>query len=71
MAQMAQDTFTAELKDGSVLRVARGEVYADNHEVVKLDGGRGLLFRPLDMGDADAPAKPAPKASRAAAKGGS
>jgi hypothetical protein len=69
MAQMAQDTFTAELKDGSVLRVARGEVYADNHEVVKLDGGRGLLFRPLDMGESDA--KPAPKASRSAAKGGS
>ena len=67
MAQMAQDTFTAELKDGSVLRVARGEVYADNHEVVKLDGGRGLLFRPLDLGDADAPA---PKSRRAAKDGG-
>ena len=70
MAQMAQDTFTAELKDGSVLRVARGEVYADNHEVVKLDAGRGVLFQPLDLDEADAPAKAAPKASRAA-KGGS
>jgi hypothetical protein len=61
MAHQAQDTFTVELKDGSVLRVARGEVYPDNHEVVKLDDGRGLLFRPLDLGDDDAPAKPAPK----------
>ena len=68
MAQMAQDTFTAVLKDGSVLRVQRGEVYADNHEVVKLDAGRGVLFQPLDMGDGDA--KPAPRASRSVKGGG-
>ena len=61
MAQQAQDTFTAEMADGTVVRVQRGEVFADNHAVVKLDAGRGLLFKPLDLDDEEQPAKPAPK----------
>lgn len=60
----AQDTFVAELKAGPLF-VAKGQVFADGHEVVKLDAGRGLLFKPLDLGDEDAPepAKPAPAKS--------
>ena len=55
MAQVAQDTFVAELSDGSSLRVTRGSTWADKHEVVKLDKGRGHLFKPLDIDEADAP----------------
>ena len=64
MAQQAQETFIVELEDGP-LRVSRGEVLADSHPAVKLDAGRGLLFRPLDVDDkpAERPAK-----GRAAAK---
>ena len=58
MAHQAQDSFVAEI-DGSPLFVQRGQVFADNHPVVKLDDGRGMLFRPLDI-DAAPPAK-APK----------
>ena len=64
MAHQAQETFVAELPDGP-LRVTRGEVLADNHPAVKLDDGRGLLFRPLDVDE-----KPAERPKgRAAAKG--
>jgi hypothetical protein len=48
MAQQAQDTFVAEV-DGAPLMVQKGDVFADKHPVVKVDGGRGLLFRPLDI----------------------
>jgi len=66
MAHQAQETFVAELKDGSTVRVQRGEVFADGHEVVKLDAGRGLLFKPLDVDEpGDKAPKPAPKVSRA------
>ena len=65
MAQMAQETFVVELDEGP-LRVERGHVFADSHPAVKLDGGRGLLFKPLDVDDK--PPAPAPKAGRAAAK---
>jgi hypothetical protein len=58
MAQVAQDTFVAELSDGSSLRVTRGSTWADKHEVVRLDKGRGHLFKPLDI---DEPAADAPK----------
>ena len=54
MAHQAQDTFIGELPDGTPVRVERGQVFADNHPVVKLDAGRGLLFKQLDM---DAPPK--------------
>ena len=65
MAQQAQETFVVELADGP-LRVERGAVFGDTHPAVKLDGGRGLLFKPLDVDDK--PPAPAPKAGRAAAK---
>jgi hypothetical protein len=61
MAQQAQDTFTVQLADGSSMRVAKGEVFADGHEVVKLDDGRGVLFKPLDFGEGEKrPAKSGP-----------
>lgn len=69
MAMQAQDTFVAVLDDGSERFVAKGEVLADGHELVKRDQrGSGMLFRPLDLGDEDekAPAKSGPVA---AAKG--
>lgn len=59
MAHQAQDTFTAEI-DGTPLFVQRGQVFADNHPVVKLDAGRGLLFKPLDL-DQPPPSGKAPK----------
>lgn len=54
MAQQAQETFVVELAEGP-LRVERGQVFADSHAAVKLDAGRGVLFRPLDV---DQPAEP-------------
>ena len=62
MAQQAQDTFVAELESGPMM-VAKGQVFPDEHPVVQLDGGRGLLFRALDLGDG---VKPAGKAAKAA-----
>ncbi len=70
MAQpmQAQDTFTVQLEDGSSLRISKGEVFASSHEAVRLDAGRGLLFKPLDFGEEEPPpAKSAPaKAARTA-----
>ncbi len=64
----AQDTFSVQLKDGSSLRVSKGEVFPDTHEVVQLDAGRGLLFKPLDFGEEEpAPAKSAPAKAEAKA----
>ena len=60
MTHIAQDTFVAEL-DGAQLRVTRGEAFPDGHPLVKLDGGKGVLFKPMDLGEG-APVK------RAAAK---
>jgi hypothetical protein len=57
MAQQAQETFHADLPDGSQLLVTKGAVFADSHAVVKLDAGRGLLFKPLDLGEDEPPAK--------------
>jgi hypothetical protein len=53
MAHQAQDNFVAEI-DGAPLTVVKGQVFPSSHPVVKLDGDRGLLFRPLDI-DQDAP----------------
>jgi hypothetical protein len=63
MAHQAQETFVADLSTGP-LRVHRGEVFADNHEVVKLDDGRGLLFKPLDVDEK--PAQPPRRAAKGA-----
>ena len=75
MAQpmQAQDTFTVQLKDGSSLRISKGEVFASSHEAVLLDAGRGLLFRPLDFGEEEAPpakSAPAKAEAKAAVKAG-
>lgn len=59
MAQVAQDTFVAELKSGPLL-VTKGMVFADGHEVVKLDKGRGQLFKPLDLDENEGEQKKAP-----------
>ena len=57
MAHQAQDTFVADLPTGPV-KVSKGEVFADNHPLVKLDAGRGLLFKPLDLGEEEPPKRP-------------
>ena len=63
MAYQAQQNFTAS-PDGIPVSVERGQVFPDNHPLVKLDAGRGLLFKPLDL---DQP--PPGKAPKAAARG--
>lgn len=56
MAKQAQDTFVAELKDGTIRRVTKGEVLPDRHELVKRDmEGSGTLFRDLDLGEDEKP----------------
>jgi hypothetical protein len=70
----AQDTFTATLKDGSEVFVAKGELKEDGHELVRRDqAGAGVLFRPLDLPEAEAPKsepKAEPKAAPVKAAGG-
>lgn len=66
MAHQAQETFVAEL-DGGPLLVQKGAVLPDTHAAVRLDAGRGVLFRPLDFGDQDNPPAKAPRARKAAA----
>ena len=70
MAFQAQETFTAS-PDGVPVLVQRGQVFPDNHPLVKLDAGRGVLFKPLDLDQPPPSGKPprvspvarAPKAS--------
>jgi hypothetical protein len=61
MAFQAQDTFTASLEGVPVL-VQKGQVFPDKHSLVRLDAGRGLLFKPLDL-DQPPPGARAPKAA--------
>ena len=56
MAQQAQDNFVAEI-NGAPFAVQKGQVFPDSHALVKMDKGRGLLFRPLDIDSAPSPAK--------------
>jgi hypothetical protein len=67
MAYQAQETFTAS-PDGIPVLVQRGQVFPDKHWLVKLDAGRGLLVKPLDL-DQPAPSGKAPVARPAAGKG--
>ncbi len=62
----AQDTFVAEI-NGSPVLVQKGSVWASGHPVVKLDAGRGMLFRPLET---DEPVPVPARRSRSASKGG-
>ncbi len=55
MAHQALDTFVADI-DGAPIVVQKGQVFASNHPVVKLDAGRGVLFAPLEL-DEDEPVK--------------
>jgi hypothetical protein len=65
----AQDTFVADLEDGTSVRVVKGEVLPEGHELVRRDAaGTGQLFRPLDTGEDEKPAPKPSAASRAAAK---
>lgn len=58
MVMQAQETFVADLADGSTVRVIKGEVLPDGHELVKRDAdGSGTLFRRLDMGEPEVPPK--------------
>jgi hypothetical protein len=64
MAHQAQDTFVAQMDDGSMRYVTKGEVLPDKHELVKRDqAGTGLLFRPLDLDGEEAAPKSGAKAA--------
>jgi hypothetical protein len=65
MAHQAQETFVAELDSGPLL-VQKGAVFSDSHEVVKLDDGRGMLFKPLDVDNQPPPAKSGPAKAESA-----
>jgi hypothetical protein len=62
MAYQAMDSFVAALEDGSEIRVMKGEVLPDKHELVVRDRkGSGSLFRQLNLDDEKLPAGPKPK----------
>lgn len=59
MAHRAQDTFVATMPDGTMRRVNKGDILADNDEMVKHDqAGDGVLFTKLNFGEDEEPAKP-------------
>jgi hypothetical protein len=65
MAYQSMDSFVAELGDGSEMRVMKGEVLPDAHELVKRDlKGSGTLFRKLDL-EEEPPPGPKPKVAPA------
>jgi|HubBroStandDraft_2_1064218.scaffolds.fasta_scaffold128048_3 hypothetical protein len=68
----AQDTFVAQLGDGTQAFVTKGDTLPDTHELVKRDAdGSGILFKPLDEPEEAPPAdgpKLSARASRAAGK---
>lgn len=62
MVYQAMDSFVAALADGSEIRVMKGEVLPDKHELVLRDQkGSGTLFRALNLDDEELPAGPKPK----------
>jgi hypothetical protein len=62
----SQDSFVAELGDGSQLRVMKGDLLPAGHELVRRDADcSGTLFRPLDVGDDDAQPARSPVKGRA------
>lgn len=59
---VAQDTFSADLADGTPRFVTRGEPLPESHELVRRDldasrrnASRTPLFKPLDSADDDEP----------------
>jgi hypothetical protein len=74
MTWVAQDNFVGETAEGAWLTVAKGQAFPDNHPLVRLDRdaaeaaakdgrSRTPLFAPMDLGEEEPPAKPAPKAA--------
>lgn len=60
---VAQDTFAAEIPPaGTPVNVVKGSTYPDGHPVVKMDGGRGVLFK---LQDEVPEPEPEPKAADA------
>lgn len=54
MAHRAQDTFVATMPDGTMRRVNKGDILADNDEMVKHDqAGDGVLFTKMNFGEDD------------------
>jgi hypothetical protein len=61
--QQAQDTFVADLDDGTQVRVVKGDYLPDSHPLVKRDrDGSGSLFRQSYLSEDEQP-KPPPKQS--------
>jgi hypothetical protein len=64
----AQDTFVADLDDGTVMRVVKGDYLPDSHPLVRRDAdGSGTLFKQAYLSEDETP-KPAVKP--AAKRGG-
>lgn len=62
MAYQAMDSFVAALEGGGEVRVMKGEILPDKHELVRRDlKGSGTLFRKLDLEDDEPPAGPKPR----------
>ena len=65
--QQAQDTFVAEMDDGSQVRVTKGEFLPEGHELVKRDqAGSGQLFKQVYLAEDE---QPKPAAAKPAARG--
>lgn len=66
--KQSADTFIAVLDDGTERFVTKGEIFPDSHELVKRDqAGTGQLFRTVDLGEDEAPAKSQPAKAEAKA----
>ena len=64
--QQAQDTFVAEMDDGSQVRVTKGEFLPESHPLVKRDqDGSGTLFKQVYLAEDE---RPAPKSAPAKAE---
>lgn len=63
---VAQDTFSTDLKSGAVVAVTKGQHFPAGHEVVLKDGGRGVLFKPLETGEPEPPPKSKPSLRKGA-----
>lgn len=65
------DSFVAELANGSEVRVMKGEILPDRHELVQRDlAGSRTLFRKLNLEDEEPPAGPKAKIPLARGKAG-
>jgi len=67
---VAQDTFSTDLESGAVMSVTKGETYPAGHEVVLKDGGRGVLFKPLEAEPEEPAVAPKTRVGRGVTKSG-